>query len=302
MPEPLICLPLASPVSPSLTPGSAAARMMTAGSGRRLCALYGRYVPGGSSLKTCVAWLLSSSAWSSTRCWLTWKARAMRRNRWLFRLRPSMRGISATAFGFSPTPTNSMATMVDLFQAQGSSQTRPAYAEIAQWLRTPTATEDEGGTMAVRPGTTARIRIRDQIAAMMLPTLLAQDGKSGKVSEEVFTRNARPLREVIAMLPTPTVCGNSNRNGSSPTSGDGLATRVGAKTGLRLQPAFVALMMGYPERWGELPAYPPNPRQRKRKKRVMAANTGSDPSATPLSRRSRKCCSAPSDTQMTLKL
>ena len=84
-------------------------------------------------------------------------------------------------------------------------------------------------------------------------------------------------------LPSPSVCGNYNRKGVSKTSGDGLATAVrmlltpqalvinlkdgykrdhsiaslqeylsGKNRGLRLQPAFVAWLMGYPIGWTDL--------------------------------------------------
>jgi hypothetical protein len=62
------------------------------------------------------------------------------------------------------------------------------------------------------------------------------------------------------MWPTPTVCGNYNRKGASPTSGDGLATAVGGK----LNPTWVEWLMGYPLEWTDL-----------------------KDSATPLSRKSR---------------
>lgn len=45
--------------------------------------------------------------------------------------------------------------------------------------------------------------------------------------------------------PTPTVLGNYNRAGSSPRSGDGLATAVGGK----LNPNWVEWLMGYPIGW-----------------------------------------------------
>jgi hypothetical protein len=58
----------------------------------------------------------------------------------------------------------------------------------------------------------------------------------------------RPSLETLArngMMPTPTVCGNYNRAGSSPTSGDGLATVAGGA----LNPTWVEWLMGWPLEW-----------------------------------------------------
>lgn len=49
-------------------------------------------------------------------------------------------------------------------------------------------------------------------------------------------------------LPTLTVCGNYNRKGASPTSGDGLATAVGG----RLNPMWCEWYMGFPVGWTDV--------------------------------------------------
>ena len=51
-----------------------------------------------------------------------------------------------------------------------------------------------------------------------------------------------------SLLPTLTVCGNYNRKGASPTSGDGLATVAGGA----LNPNWVEWLMGYPIGWTDL--------------------------------------------------
>jgi hypothetical protein len=51
--------------------------------------------------------------------------------------------------------------------------------------------------------------------------------------------------EPRSYLPTPTVCGNYNRKGAIPTSGDGLATVVGGA----LNPPWVEWLMGWPIGW-----------------------------------------------------
>ena len=63
------------------------------------------------------------------------------------------------------------------------------------------------------------------------------------VMERIANGRATLEQHAIAgLLPTPTVCGNHNRKGASPTSGDGLATAVGG----RLSARFVEWMMGFP--------------------------------------------------------
>ena len=63
------------------------------------------------------------------------------------------------------------------------------------------------------------------------------------------------LNDAVVLWPTPTVYGNYNRKGSSPTSGDGLATAVAnTQTGQptppkRLNPAWVEWLMGVPLGW-----------------------------------------------------
>ena len=56
------------------------------------------------------------------------------------------------------------------------------------------------------------------------------------------------LQTAVKMLPTPSVCGNYNRKGASPTSGDGLATVAGGA----LNPNWVEWLMGYPIGWTDL--------------------------------------------------
>jgi hypothetical protein len=76
-----------SHASHSVVPGSNEARMITATSGQKCCALYGKQ----SQLGSLVRMLLASSTWHSTRCVLTWKQKATKSNRLLFQLAPSTR-------------------------------------------------------------------------------------------------------------------------------------------------------------------------------------------------------------------
>lgn len=58
------------------------------------------------------------------------------------------------------------------------------------------------------------------------------------------------MSKSLSLYPTPTVYGNHNRKGLSPTSNDGLATAL-KKDGVcgSLSPDWVSVLMGYPEWW-----------------------------------------------------
>jgi hypothetical protein len=90
-----------TPASPSASPGSEQARRMTATSGqnlRGLCESYGR-------LGYLQRMLLGTSAWGSTKCFLTWKASATPAGRSLFQLVPLEPTTDATGSGLLPTLT-----------------------------------------------------------------------------------------------------------------------------------------------------------------------------------------------------
>lgn len=109
----------------------------------------------------------------------------------------------------------------------------------------------------------------------LLPTPTASDYGTNQGGASGRTGKARPSLSTMArrgLWPTPTVCGNHNKAGASPTSGDGLATAVkrwptpcsrdgkgpwstGTGTDLpqaaggNLNPTWVAWLMGFPLDW-----------------------------------------------------
>lgn len=85
----------------SVSPGGEEARKMTAISGRTCLTLYPPTGPLGLLLKM----LLGTSAWGSTRCFLTWEVSATPQHRLIFRLAHSGQATSGTEFGFLPTLT-----------------------------------------------------------------------------------------------------------------------------------------------------------------------------------------------------
>lgn len=83
-----------------------------------------------------------------------------------------------------------------------------------------------------------------------LPTLIRRDSlKGGKANPRgKNSPGGTPFSVAIHSLPTPTRCGNYNRKGASPTSGDGLATAVGG----RLNPTWCEWYMGFPLGWTDV--------------------------------------------------
>ena len=79
--------PADSPASRSALPESGAAREMTAISGRRCCESYARLNPDGYWQKMFLGSCLSSPAWFSRLCYLTWNLRATKFSRWYVQLR-----------------------------------------------------------------------------------------------------------------------------------------------------------------------------------------------------------------------
>lgn len=74
---------------------------MTVTSGRKCV---GSWLPAGP-LGVCLKMLLVTSAWASTKRFLTWRTKATPRNRLLFQLAPSMPRTDETEFGLLPTAT-----------------------------------------------------------------------------------------------------------------------------------------------------------------------------------------------------
>lgn len=110
-------------------------------------------------------------------------------------------------------------------------------------LPTPTATDFDnnigGGQGRIGP---VRLSLSSMARKGLLPTPLASQRYSGA------DRMGLPELARRGLLPTPTVCGDYNRAGSSPTSGDGLATVMGGP----LNPQFREWLMGFPVGWTDI--------------------------------------------------
>jgi len=208
----------ASPASLSLLPGQKQARRMTVTSGHRCCELLRKQSLVGYLQRMC----LESSTWHSTRCYLTWKAKVTPQGRLLFQLVASMprtEGIESGLLLTTPNPSDQ--GRKTKYQQRGTALS----AQIAM-LPTPSVKDMSGGAVKAIPTKRGWHRISKQgkkhgaqlhDVIKILPTPTSRDFRSEKCSDKTFDRNPRPLSETL-----------------------------GKKTGMKLQPAFVEWMMGFP--------------------------------------------------------
>ena len=116
---------------------------------------------------------------------------------------------------------------------------RPIVARESGYWRTPMACDWKNMSCS------NQIYLQDQVR---WPTPRARDAQpeglqSGMDRMGKYATCSLPT--AVALFPTPTVCGNYNRKGAGPNSGDGLATVVGGQ----LNPAWVCWLMNWPLNW-----------------------------------------------------
>jgi len=254
-----LSLPGASPASLSLSPGSEEARRMTVTSGRKCSESYRKPGPLGSLVRMC----LESSTWHSNKCVLTWKPKVMKSGRLLFQLQPSTPRTRGKGSGLLPTATQTDYKGADPARAENRSGKRHAGDDLPTqigMLRTPDANMERG--RRTKENMIERYQMKGQPLCLndqlrmvelgMLPTPSLKEMSGG-----IRTKWARPggkfcgLRETLAMLPTPkTPTGGGMRKPRTPGGGDrkleDKLVKIGTSPGLKLQPAFVEWMMGYP--------------------------------------------------------
>ena len=224
--------------SHSVQPGSEEARTMTVTSGRKCCELYRKSGPLGSLVRM----LLESSAWRSTRCYLTWKASATPAKRLLFRLVPSTPRTEGTGSQLWATPN----TMDHLPQRSPESLKRQAETS--------------------RKGRTRPANLREQVCVetvKMWPTPTARDCKGANSMEHLSTGNhIAQLANTVMLFPTPTtgagMCGGTGNYQQLKTlEQNGVISEeerrsMAAGNGGQLNPTWVEAMMGFPAGWTEL--------------------------------------------------
>jgi hypothetical protein len=224
----------------SAMPGSAEARKMTVISGRRCLELLARSGRAGSWARTFSGFLTGMEGWFSTRCYLTWKLKAMKSGRMLCQLRVSTLRIKDTASGSWPLTAS--------IPPQGLRKLIPtpialdgASPEFAGKLRRQETPEGAGKLTSYVRYNWEKLILPEQAAEIAKPVATvkqAQQSKSSKQLEEGRGKTTKTAER--GRLETP----------SSPP----LETlpQLNGETG-QLNPRFVAEMMGFPYNWTEKP-------------------------------------------------
>ena len=156
----LSCLPEATRASLSAKPGSAEARKMTATSGLRCLELSEHQGRLGYSLKM----LLDTLRWASTKCLLTWKAKATPSNRLLFQLAPWTPRTDEIESGFWATPRSGAAM--------------------------------SGAADVMKTANYKFPNLETQVARSLLPTPTTQDASNNGGASQ-YNRNSLPLNAEI---------------------------------------------------------------------------------------------------------
>ena len=211
------CLPVDSRASRSASQESGEEQRMIATCGPQCSTLFGLFDRAGSLARTFTESLIGRKGWSSNRCALTWRRQDTRCSRTLFRLAVSALPTVGTDVGLLPT-----------VQTQGLKRC-------------------VNGKMVFMP-------------LSLLPTPTAIDAGSGRMNKSLSPNaSERPtlaMASKMGLLPTPTANDAKNvtlpasqgiRNGLPKTAMQSDEYRTG--TGSRLNPLYVAEMMGFPANW-----------------------------------------------------
>jgi hypothetical protein len=185
----------------------------------------------------------------------------MKSRRLLYQLAPSTPRTDEIGFGLLPTA----ASATDCGGPKGLSGGQGNGKKFkAMWalLKTPSAVETEGGIMEIRPGANTHYKLRDQINHIqMLPTprpskMTNENEDAWQIRKDAGKVSTPPLGLAINMLPTPATRDYKGANGPEHMTKDRPhmdqlpnAITHGTNRGLKLQPAFVEWMMGYPDGW-----------------------------------------------------
>lgn len=165
--------------------------------------------PISSSLRTCLGYLLSPISDEYLGPWP--RSGSMRSGRCWARTTLGRR-TAGTAYGSSPFPT-------------------PAAQCLNAWP-TPKASDGDKVSLGHRGAAdtlTSAVRLFPTpdhgMATRGVSNSVVRKGEGRRAGQPRTDRTVN-LGDAVAYWPTPTICGNHNRKGASPTSGDGLATAV----------------------------------------------------------------------------
>ena len=230
--EQLTLFPVDSPASPSVSPGSKAARRMTATSGRKCSELSGSSDPVGCLVRMC----LGSSIWRSTRCFLTWTVKVTPRRRLLFRLQASTPRTEETGSLLWPSPTTGAA----LCGGTGNFQTLKRMAERGMITEEERRQLSQGNGGKTNPGLLEWLMGYEQMFTKLIPTPRASDYK-GAATTRFYSQNVQVERE------------RERRSAYRSQLCELVeATPLGILG--RLNPEWTEWLMGYPIGWTELNA------------------------------------------------
>ena len=281
--EQLSLFPGDSPVSRSVWPGSAEARMMTVTSGQKCLELSMSSGPLGLLEKT----LLESSTWRSTRCYLTWKTRDTKQGRLLFRLAVSMPRTGGTDAplwlgtmtasqtggnhslrsperrkGRTPSPAEFVmmwptATASD-WKCRGPNSHQQGLPEAVRMWPTPTARDFKGANSTAHLTREGRRNHTYQLAnaVKLWPTPTSRCGTGASQAE---TRQGGPdLQTAVRMYPTPQARDyfpphSPEYIAKKKAEGHGMAN-LNDSVGGQLNPTWVEWLMGFPLGWTDLSA------------------------------------------------
>ena len=250
------CSPEVFPASRFRSQANAREQRMNATCGPKCLEQFSRFVPAGSWARTFSELLIGRKEWSSNKCALTWKLKGTKSNRLYFRLVPSALPTEGTDAGLLPT-----------VQTQGLKQCEKGKTVFMplELLPTPRGSDGQRGPAKLTDGMSVRksgkafsAQLTDLSAAWLLPTPTAIDAGSGRINRSTSQGAAdRPTIAMAArmgMLPTPRA-GDYQSPGQHGEGGPDLITAVSSPTGTtsRLNPLFVAEMMGFPTDWTVLP-------------------------------------------------
>ena len=214
------------------------------------------------------ALLISTKAWYSDRCLMTWKKKVSKANVLLFQLQASVRGIKENESGLFPTPTT-----MDHIDRKGMRPSRATtnrktgyLSEMIKMYPTPTQDSASERTKKYKQGGTPLT-----MAVKMFPTPTASDMEGGAAKDvqiengHFFRENKKgerwgvKLRDAMEMYPTPVsrdykdaaynTTWKESRDQKSSLPRQVLKDN---KPGGKLNPNFVEFLMGYPMNWTKI--------------------------------------------------
>lgn len=200
------------------------------------------------------ALLISTKAWYSDRCLMTWKTKVSKANVLLFQLQASVRGIKENESGLLPTPTT-----MDHIDRKGMRPSRAATNRKTGYL---------SEMIKMYPTPVVSDHLHNQSESIENWQKRAEEKKKQGINLHFA------LRHHVQMYPTPSASCHmdvvappetvtQNNQGWSVTR-VGTGTKFGAKLndvvnklnqeklGGKLNPNFVEFLMGYPQHWTKI--------------------------------------------------